>query len=196
MLFRSSNLGDARQLITWAYREGKIGKVSEATDVNGDYVIAVVTKETEEGYKPLDKDLKETITPLAKKQLLGKLIAEKLNGKTDPLETLAQQFGTDAIVNSTSDLKLSSNSMVSVGLDPSAVGKTFSLENGKRSKPFIGDNGVLVVDMIRKTTAPDITDYSVYVSQLLQALSNRSSVTIGEALKSSANVKDRRYKLF
>ena len=86
--------------------------------------------------------------------------------------------------------------MVSVGLDPSAVGKTFSLENGKRSKPFIGDNGVLVVDMIRKTTAPDITDYSVYVSQLLQALSNRSSVTIGEALKSSANVKDRRYKLF
>ena len=193
---RISNLGDARQLITWAYREGKVGKVSEATDVNGDYVIAVVTKETEEGYKPLDKELKETITPLAKKQLLGKLIAEKLNGKNDPLETLAQQFGTDAIVNSTSDLKLNSNSMVSVGFDPAAVGKTFAIENGKRSKPFIGENGVLVVDMIRKTTAPDITDYSVYVSQLIQTLNNRSSVTIGEALKSSANVKDRRYKLF
>jgi peptidyl-prolyl cis-trans isomerase D len=193
---RINNLGDARQIITWAYRDGKIGKVSEATEVNGDYVIAVVTNETKEGYKPLDKELKETITPLAKKQLIGKLIADKLKGKNDPLETLAKDFGTDAIVNSTSDLKLSENSMVSVGLDPSAVGKTFSVENGKRSKPFICENGVLVIDMIRKTTAPDIADYSTYSAQLLQTLNNRSSAAISEALKSSANVKDRRYKLF
>ena len=80
---RISNLGDARQLITWAYREGKIGKVSEATDVNGDYVIAVVTKETEEGYKPLDKELKETLAT----QKPYKEWIERITVKLDELKT-------------------------------------------------------------------------------------------------------------
>ena len=192
---RINDLGDARALISWAYRDGKIGKVSEVTDINGDYVVAVVTGETQEGYQSLTAELKETITPMAKKQLVGKIISEKLNGKKEDLETLAKQFGADAVVQTVSDLRLSSGSMVSVGFDPAAVGKAFSAESGKRTTPFVGENGVLVVEGIRKTIAPEITDFSSYKSQLLQAQSSKSSYSISEALKGSAKVKDQRYKL-
>ena len=50
--------------------------------------------------------------------------------------------------------------------------------------------------MIRKTIAPEQTDLSTYRTQLLQALTSKSSYTIGEALRNSAKVKDQRYKLF
>lgn len=193
---RLSDLGDARGLISWAFREGKVGKVSEVTEVYGDYVVAIVTDETEEGYKPLNAELKETLTPLAKKQLIGKMISEKLSGKKENLETLAKQFGTDAVVQTANDLRMSSNSMVTVGFDPAAVGKAFAAESGKRTEPFIGENGVLVVEGIRKTIAPEITDVTPYKAQLLQAQNAKSSYSISEALRNSAKVKDQRYKLF
>ncbi len=192
---RVNNLGDARGLITWLFRDAAIGKVSEVLDVNETYVVAIMTEEVEKGFKPFDQ-VKEEVTPLAKNEVKAKQIIEKLKGKTEDLETLAQQFGRDAVVNSSSDLKFSSNSMVSVGLDPVAVGKAFSLESGKRSAPFAGENGVLVIESKNKTIAPSVADYSVYKSQLTQAANGRSSYTIAEALKDAAKIDDRRYKFF
>ena len=193
---RVGNLGDARSLVSWAFRDGSVGDVSDVTEVNGDYVIAVVTGETEDGYKPLDAELKETITPLVKKQSIGKIIADKLRDKKDDLEALAKQFGNDAAVNTSSDLRLNSASLAAVGFDPGAIGSAFAIEAGKRSQPIIAENGVLVVEMIRKTIAPEVTDLTTYRNQLLQALNSKSSYTIGEALRNSAKVKDQRYKLF
>jgi len=193
---RMGNLSDARSIIAWAFRDGAVGKVSEVTEIDGDYFIAVVTGETEDGYKPLDSELKETITPLVKKQLIGKEIAAKLNGKKDDLETLAKQFGTDAIVSTSSDLRLNSSSLASVGFDPGAIGSAFAIEAGKRSAAIVAENGVLLVEMIRKTIAPEQTELTTYRAQLLQGLNSKSSYTIGEALRNSAKVKDQRYKLF
>jgi hypothetical protein len=91
---------------------------------------------------------------------------------------------------------MNSNSMVSVGFDPAAVGKAFGAQSGKRTDPFIGENGVLVVEGIRKTVAPETSDLSAYKAQLLQAQNSKSSYSISEALRNSAKVKDQRYKLF
>ena len=193
---RINELGDARSLITWAYRDGSIGKVSEVTDVNGDYVVAVVTAETAEGYKKLDAELKEIITPLAKKQVIGKTIADKLKGKKEDFETLAKQFGADAVVQTVNDLRLSSSSMVSVGFDPAAVGKAFAAQAGKRTEPFVGENGVIIAEGIRKTIAPEPGDVTAYKTQLLQAQASKTSYAISESLRNSAKVKDQRYKLF
>lgn len=193
---RINELGDARSIIAWAYRDGSIGKVSDVTDINGDYVVAIVTDETNEGYKPLNDELKTIITPLAKKQAIGKMMADKLKNRKEDLEALAKEFGSDAVVQTVNDLRMNSNSMVSVGFDPGAVGKAFAAEAGKRSQPYIGENGVMVVEGIRKTVTPEVTDLTAYKTQLLQAQSAKSSYAISEALKSSAKVKDQRYKLF
>lgn len=192
---RIANLGEARQIVTWLFRDAKVGKVSDVFDLDNSYVVAVMTGEIEEGFKSFDK-VKEEITPAVKNELKGKKILEKLNAQKGTLEEIAASFGADATVNSSSDLKFNSNTLPSVGLDPIGVGKAFSLENGKRSAPFAGENGVLIVELQNKTTAPAVGDYAMFKNQLLQALVGKSGFGIAEAIKEGADIKDNRYKFF
>lgn len=192
---RINNLGEARQMVTWLFREAKIGKVSTVFDLNDTYVVAVMTGETEKGFKAFDK-VKEEITPLVRNEAKGKYIQEKLKGKTEPLDELAKLFPRDGVVNSMSDLKLNTNSMPSVGFDPVVVGAAFSLESGKRSLPITGENGVVIVDMTNKTEAPAVGMIEMFKSQLLQTLNNRGGYYITEALKEAAKVEDKRYKFY
>ncbi len=192
---RINDLGEARQVVTWLFRDATVGKVSDVVDLTNNYVVAVMTSETGKGYKPFDK-VKEEIKPLVVHELQKKYIAEKLKGKTETLEELAKLFGKDASVNSSSDLKMNTTSMPVVGFDPMVIGSIFSLENGKRSKPIIGENGVVVADLQNKTIAPAIGDFGMFKNQLLQSINSRGSYFIGEALKDAAKIEDKRYKFF
>lgn len=192
---RINDLGEARAMITWLFRDAKVGKVSDVFDLDADYTVAVMTGETEEGIRSFD-DVKEEIRPAALNEVKGKKIIETLNAKKGTLEEMAKAFGSDAMVNSSSDLKLNSNTLPSVGLDPIAVGKIFSLESGKQSEPFAGENGVLVVELKNKTVAPAVGDYAMFKNQLLQGLNGRAAYSISEALKEGANIQDKRYKYF
>lgn len=192
---RINNL-EARQVVTWLFREGSVGKVSEVYDIEGvAYWVAVMTGETEKGYKPLEK-VKDDIAPAVRNVAKGKYIAGKLAGKTEALEELAKPFGVDAMINSSSDLKMNANSMTSVGYDPLVVGAVFSLENGKRSKPIIGENGVVLADLQNKTIAPALGDFTMFREQLKQAQSSRGGYFITEALKDAAKIEDKRYRFF
>ncbi len=192
---RINDLGDAREMITWLFREAKTGEVSDVFDLDTDYVVAVMTGEMEEGFRSFDA-VKEEITPAVRNEVKGKQIIEKLSAQKGTLEEMAKVFGSDATVNSSSDVKLNSNTLPSVGLDPIAVGKVFSLENGKRSEPFAGENGVLVVELQNKTIAPAVGDYTMFKNQLLQGLNGKAAYSISEALKQGANIEDKRYKYF
>lgn len=190
-----NDLGEARQVVTWLFRDGKVGKVSEVFELSSDYVVAVMTSETNDGTRSFEA-VKEEITPAVRNEVKGKKIIEILKAKTGTLEELAKEFGTDATVGSSSDLKFNSNTIPSIGLDPVAVGKIFSLENGKRSEPFAGENGVVVAELQNKTIAPAIGDYTMFKTQLQQTLDGRASMGIAEAIKGSANIQDNRYKFF
>jgi len=189
------NLGEARQIVTWLFRDGSVGKVSEVFDLDNKYVVAVMTAETDAGTKPFDL-VKEEITPAVKNELKGKMIVEKLNAQKGTLQEIAAAFGKDASVNSSSDLKLNANSLPAIGMDPTAVGVAFSIESGKRSRPIAGENGVFIFEIKNKTTAPDLGDYSIYKNQALQTLYSRVSATIAEAIKDDADIDDKRYKFF
>lgn len=80
-------------------------------------------------------------------------------------------------------MKFNSNTIPSVGLDPVAVGKIFALENGKRSEPFAGENGVVVAELQNKIIAPAIGDYTMFKTQLQQSLDGRSVWALPKPLK-------------
>jgi len=113
----------------------------------------------------------------------GKQMVEKLVAQKGSLEEISKAFGSDAVINSSSDLKMSSNSLPSIGLDPTAVGIAFSLENGKRSKPFAGENGVIIMELQNKTAAPAITDFSMYKNELVKNETSKSTSGIADAIK-------------
>jgi len=192
---RVNNLSDARQVVLWLFRDAEKGNVSDVFDVESSYAVAVMTAETKEGTRSFD-DVKEEITPMVNNELKAKKIIEKLKGLSGSLEEIASAYGTDATINSSSDLKLNSNSLPGVGIDPIAVGKAFALENGKRSDPFGGENGVLILEVGNKTVAPEIGDHSMFRSQKLQSLNNQSGFNIAEALKKGANIEDKRYLFY
>jgi len=190
-----NNLSDARQMVSWLFRDASKGKVSDVFDLETNYVVAVMTSETKAGYKQLEK-AKDEITPFVKNELKGKLLIEKLNAQKGTLEEIAKAMGTDANVNTSSDVKLNSTSLGNIGFDPVALGKSFSLENGKRSNAFAGENGVVIVELSNKTIAPAIGDYSMFKNQLKQSLDGRIGFNIAEALKDAAKIEDNRYKFF
>lgn len=192
---RINTLTDARQIVIWLFRDASVGKISQVYELEGQNVVAIMTGEIDKGYKPLNL-VKDEITPIVRNEVKGKVIVEKLNGLKGSLEEIVAGFGNDANVYSSSDLKLASNSLPTAGFDPLAVGAAFSLENGKRSAPVVGENGVLIFELQNKTTAPALGDYATYRSQLEQTNQNRSGFSIGEAIKENSDIEDLRYKFF
>ncbi|MCK6616100.1 MAG: SurA N-terminal domain-containing protein [Cyclobacteriaceae bacterium] len=192
---RVGTLGDARQIVTWLFRDAKVGKVSDAFDLQDKYAVVVMTAEIEKGIKPFSL-VKDEIKPAVLNELKGKKITEKLNGLSGSLDELATAYGRDAAVYSNSSLKLNTNSLTSVGFDPAAVGVAFSLEGGQRSKPFIGETGVIIFEMQNKTLAPAIGDYTMFKNQLEQTANRTNSFNIAEAIKEAANIEDKRYKFY
>lgn len=192
---RVATLGDARQVVQWLFTNASTGDVSDVFELDDAYVVAVMTKEIEEGFKPLASVTAE-ITVELKKKAQGEAIKTKLSGITGSLDEIAASYGPDAKVNSSSDLLLNSNSLPSVGFDPTAVGVAFSLEAGETSAPVLGENGVLMILMENKTIAPEIADYSIYKNQLEQKYTNQASYSITEAITEKADIKDERFKYY
>ncbi len=192
---RIGTLGDARQIVQWLFRDAATGKVSDVFDLQDQYVIAVMTGETKKGYRSLES-IRDEITPEVRKKVQGDLIISKLNRANGTLEEIANAYGSDAGVYSSSDLRLSASTLPSAGFDPQAVGLAFSLEDGKRSQPFAGENGVLIIEMQNKTVAPEVADYSIYQTTLSQQYSQRSGFNIAEAIKDNAEIVDQRYKFY
>lgn len=192
---RVGALGDARPVVQWLYRDGSVGKVSEIFELDDQQVVAVMTGKIEEGYRPLES-VKTEITPAVRNEKNGKIIIEKLSKLNGSLEEIAQAYGPDASVYSSSDLKLSENALPSAGYDPKAVGVAFSLESGKRSAPVAGENGVILMELINKTIAPELNNYMTYREQVEQNARNLSGMSIAEAIKDKAEIEDERYKFY
>jgi peptidyl-prolyl cis-trans isomerase D len=192
---RIGTLGDARQIVQWLFRDASEGEVSEIFDLQDQYVIAVMTGETEKGYRPLSA-IRNEIMPEVRKKVKGTAIISKIKDSKGTLEEIANGYGNDAGVYSTSDLKLSSNTLPTAGFDPTAVGVTFGLEGGKRSEPFTGENGVLLIELQNKTIAPEIADYTAYRTALQQEYQQSAGFNIAEAIKDHAEIEDQRYKFY
>ncbi len=192
---RVGTLGEARSIVTWLFREASEGKVSEVFDLTDQYVVAVMTGEIEKGYKPFDL-VKDAIRPEVLKEKKGKVIEEKLRSLSGSLDEMAKAYGKDANVYTSNSLKLNSNSLPFVGFEPVVIGRAFALENEQRSAPVKGENGVVVLEMIAKTIAPAIGDYSLYKTQLEQGAGRTNSFNIAEAIKDAAGIEDKRYKFY
>ena len=164
-------------------------------ELEDQYIVVTLTKITEEGYASLE-DIRDQIVPKVENEKKGAFIVDRLKGMTGTLEEISESYGPDARVYSSSDLKFSTNSLPTVGFAPTAIGKAFSLESGQRSEPVKEENGVLIIEMLNMTQAPEIADYSTYKNQLEQRISGRASYNAGEAIKENADINDLRYRFF
>ncbi|WKN32636.1 SurA N-terminal domain-containing protein [Porifericola rhodea] len=188
-------LGDARQIVRWAYNDASVGQVSEVFELDDAYVVAVLTGKTEEGTASLES-VRDEVATKVRAELKGQQITEKLKGLSGSLDEIASAFGQDASVYNTSDLKMSSNTLPNVGFAPKAVGKAFALKEGEVSEPIQGENGVVMIQLNARTEAPEIADYASYKEQLQRQASQRSGFNIAEAVREFSDIEDERYKFY
>ena len=192
---RITGITEGRNIVYWAYNSASLGDISEVFEIDDQYVIAALTEEQEEGAAELES-VRFEITKKVRDQKKSKIITDKLNGLSGSLDEIASAYGEGAKVYNMPALKLSSNSLKSVGLAPEAVGTIFSMENGETTKPFAVDNGVLIVEMVNKLDAPEISDYESYRTQVLQQRQGRIAYGVDQTIKDLAEIKDDRYKFF
>lgn len=189
-------LTDARAIVRWAFDE-KTDKnsVSEPFQVGDQYVVAVLTGSTEKDEVKVD-DFRTELTAKVRNQKKAEQILAKLGNPSGSLETIAQKYGAGAIVETAEDINLATGFLRTAGVDPVALGRAFGMKAGKRSKPFAGEGGVLIVEPTRIAPAPNVADYAMYKTSIQQNQGQRTTVYVNEAIKEAANITDRRAKFY
>ncbi|SFD15404.1 peptidylprolyl isomerase [Spirosoma endophyticum] len=187
---------EVRQVIRWAFNDKtELNSVSEPFEIGDQYVIAVLTNKTDKDNVSVN-DYRTELTAKVRNELKGQQILAKLGNPSGTLESIAQKYGAGALVESAEGINLATGFLRSAGVDPIALGKAFGLKPGKRSKPFVGEGGVLMMETTNLTPAPAIADYALYKTQLQQNNTSRISLYINEAIKEAAKVEDRRAKFY
>ncbi len=192
---RIGGLGDAREIIRWAFLDASIDEASTVFELDDQYIIAVLTDKTEEGPAALE-DVRIQLTPKVKNELKAEYIIQKLNDLEGSLDEIAEKYGSDARVYESFDIKLSSNSIPNIGFAPVAVGTIFSMNEGEISEPIIENDGVVIIQLNSLIESPEIADYTSYKNQLLQRRSSRTSFLTSEAIKEYSDIVDERYRFF
>ena len=190
-----TGLGNAREIVSWAYNKASVGQVSDMFEINENYVIAVLTKINEKGTAKLE-DVKGDITQKVTNEKKAAIIINKLNALKGNVTEIAGEYGDNAHVFSSSDLHLTSNSLPNVGFAPKSVGVAFALKDGEVSKPVEENDGVVVVQMDAFTKAPPIGDYTAFKNLLEQRRSSNTSYQLSEAVKKFSDIVDERYRFY
>ncbi|MEM8893653.1 MAG: SurA N-terminal domain-containing protein [Bacteroidota bacterium] len=192
---RLGTITNARGIVMWAYAQASVGDVSDVYELDEGYVIAALTGEQDKGTARLE-DVRNEVENKVKNAKKADLISGKLEASSGSLDDIAAAYGEDANVYSMTDLKLSANSLTSVGVAPEAVGVAFSLENGEKTTPFAIDNGVVIIEMVDKTEPAELSDYQAYAETIETRRRGRIGFAIDNAIKEFAAIVDERYKFF
>jgi len=190
-----SGVGEARNLVFWAYSSNSKINTVKLDDQNNRIVVAMLTEITEEGTQSLD-DVRFQVEAAVKREKSAEALKEEFNkslSSATNLDELAKEMSL--VPESASLLSFSSNSIPG-GFEPNVVGAFYGVEQGQMSTPIVGNSGVYVVstEAIKESPAPK--DYSALKKQLESQLQPRADFEVYNALKELSEIEDNRAKFY
>lgn len=189
-----TDLNNSRSIIIWAYGDNtSLNSISDVIEMDDGYVIAIVSDIKEKGTKDLD-DVKNSIT----KKILNNKKFEYVSNKLSDYKSLFDltQLNNKGKIYNMNILDFTTNSLSNVGYSPEAIGIAFSMEEGELTKPFMHDEGILVMGLNSFIIADSIENYLEYFSSLRQANQLSTPFRIDNAIKEFSSIEDYRYKFF
>ncbi|MFD2513947.1 peptidylprolyl isomerase [Pontibacter locisalis] len=191
-----NNLNNARELVRWAYaKDTEVGDVSPVFEIEDQFVVATLTGSREKGYAKVE-NIKDELTAAVRNELKAQQIIEKLKGQKGSLDQIAASYGPNAMVKTADNITLASAAIPGLGVEPVAVGKAFGLKEGAQTAPFEGMNGVMMVELLSKNQAPQISDFSNVKEQIRNTKVGNIESRAFEALKEKAEIVDNRVRFF
>lgn len=164
-------------------------------ELGDNFVIALLTKVTEEGIAPFEDVRARVELSVLKKKKTDYLVQKAgnaLNGKTD-LQTVAEDLNTT--VKNANNITFNSFSIPGLGLEPAVIGNVASLEVDKISKPIAGNNGVYIVKVTSENEQGD-QNLVAEKARLEQSINMRASSEAYNAHREAADVVDKRSKFY
>jgi len=195
-----TGLENSRILVRAAYEAevNEILKTSQESpifELGNDFVIAVLTKATEEGeatFEQAKTRVELAVIKQKKAELLVKRAANAVSGQTS-LSAVAGTLGTQ--VQTANNVNFNSFSIPGLGVEPALIGTVANLDVNRISKPVEGNNGVYVALVTTANMGAD-QNVSAEKQQLSQNLFYRVSSQVTEAQRKKAEITDKRAKFY
>ncbi len=187
---------DARQLIKWAF-EAKQGDVSEAFNIQDQFIVAVVDKIQPEGLPDA-----KTARPMVELTVRNLKKAENITKKLSTAATLEAAAALYSIpvgsAGSDSTLTFGAQIINGVGQEPKIIGAAFNKAyQTKMSEPIVGTNGVYLIKVNsvgnKATDTPEVLTATAKEKTTAMV---QTTYSFFESLKKLAEIKDNRSKIF
>lgn len=193
-------LENARILVRAAYEAGvedvlKTSQESPIFELGNNFVIAVLTKATEEGeatFEDAKTRVELAVLKQKKAEMLVKKAAGAAEGKTD-LYSVANALGTD--VKNAANVDFNGFSIPGLGMEPALVGTVTSMDANKLSKPVEGNNGVYIAMVTSVSQSPD-PGVKNEQTRLAQSMFYRATSQAIESQRKKAEITDKRAKFY
>ena len=184
-------LGSQRTIVQWAFKEEtKVGEVKRF-DVTDGYAVVQVTGKEAKGIQKVS-DASTSIKPILIKEKKAAMLKDKISGST--LADIAKN--QSQTVKTASALNMKTPTISGAGTEPKVVGTAFALENAVVSGPIVGNNGVYVIEVTKKTPASGLDTYMSYKAQESKTQANAVNSNVFNALKEAAEIEDKRANFY
>lgn len=194
--YQLGGLEDARQLIKWAF-EAKQGNVSEAFNIQDQFVVGILNKIQPEGL-PDAKTARPMVELTVRNLKKADAITKKLSTSTT-LEAAAAAYNVQVgVAGADSSITFGAQIINGVGQEPKVIGAAFNKANqAKISEPIAGTNGVYIlkVNSIGNRPADAADVIATQADQKTKTLI-QNTYSFFESLKKLADIKDTRSKVY
>ncbi len=187
-----AGLESPREMVRWAFKNEK-GTVSTVFEFGDLYVVGVITNIREEGIAPLKQvsdDVKVKVIREKKAEMLSQKVKDAM--KSGNIADVARSI--NSTVERAEKVSFSSYTLPSAGIEPAVIGTATTVAEGKLSGPVKGNAGVYVLAVTASTKEDgDLNSEKFRLSNMYQS---RAYYEAFEALKTNANITDKRYNFY
>lgn len=190
-----TGLNNPRQIVKWAFKEGvEVGDVSQVFDLDGQYVVAVLTEKYEAGYPALS-DLKSRIVANVTNEVKGEYLVKKMKAYNGNLAKIASDM--KGVSKKNPALAFTDRNMTGFGREPSVIGHVFGMKNGQTSMPLIGNGGAFVIKLNKLTHVSELKTYAPVVQKLESKFAEQVTKDYPyKAIKEAATIQDNRISFY
>jgi peptidyl-prolyl cis-trans isomerase D len=188
----AGGLRNAGEIVSWSFDSStKKGEVSNPILVDGNYVIAVVTKIMAAGVPPFDNvedEMRAEVVKEAKADMYVELMK-----KGENLDAVAADASLTVKTASNITLKSATISGSGSGPEPKVAGLAFAIPKDNMSLPIVGENGIWVIAPSTDVITTDVPE-NLFEQQdaATSRLRGGAPVKMFNAMKEGADVEDQR----
>ncbi|MFV0571313.1 MAG: peptidylprolyl isomerase [Xanthomarina gelatinilytica] len=180
-------LGNQRAMVRWAFEEGTEVGDYKRFNLNGGYAIVQVTATNAAGLMNTEQ-ASVTALPAIRKEKKAALIKDRISATT--VEDVAA--AENQTVKTALAINMKNPTISGAGKEGTVVGTAFGLKEGETSKLIEGEKGVYMIQVTKKTLAPELDNYQGFANQVGTSKINNVNTKLYNALKEASDIEDNR----